>query len=57
MTVNLDVFNQVLDVGLWVENTVFGWSGTVNDELSGSLFGLLSLYEDRDMIRVGIKLV
>lgn len=43
MTVNLDVFNQVLDVGLWVENTVFGWSGTVNDELSGSLFGLLSL--------------
>lgn len=36
-TVNLDVFNQELDVRSWVENTVFSWGGSVNDELLSSL--------------------
>lgn len=36
-TVNLDVFNQVLNVSLLVENSVLDWSGSVNDELLSSL--------------------
>lgn len=40
-TFDLDVFNQVLNVTFLVENTVFNWSGNVNDELLSSL-GLLS---------------
>lgn len=36
-TVNLDVFNQVLNVSLLVENGVFDWSRSVNDKLLSSL--------------------
>ena len=53
MTVDLNVFNKVLDIGLWVENTVFGWSGTVNDELLGSLFGFLGLLNIIDRLVQG----
>lgn len=42
-TVNLDVFNQVLNVSLLVENSVFNWSRSVNDELLSSLSVLGSL--------------
>lgn len=55
MTVDLNVFNKVLDIGLWVENTVFGWSGTVNDELLGSLFGFLGLWNIIDRLVQGEK--
>ena len=43
-TVDLDVLNQELDVRGWVENTVFGWSRSVNDELLSSLGLLGGLY-------------
>lgn len=36
-TVNLDVLNQVLNVSLLVENSVFNWSRSVNDKLLSSL--------------------
>ena len=36
-TVNLDVFNQVFNVSLLVENGVLDWSRSVNDKLLSSL--------------------
>lgn len=54
-TVNLDVFNQVLNVSLLVENSVLNWSRSVNDKLLSSLSvlgGLDSLLAYRTFITI-----